>query len=147
MKVVVPIKLSKMDPAYQQVLTLTGWGRLTFGGNLPDELQMVNVNYIDTETCTTSPFNYTKNRITMSMMCAGALVGGGRDSCQGDSGGPLIAQGTNKRTHLLVGVVSWGEGCADPKYPGIYGRVSYVLDWIKSTACPWIEGSCTIKTN
>jgi trypsin len=147
MKVVIPIKLSKMDPAVQQVLTVTGWGVLKQDGNVPDELQMVNVNYIDTGTCTTPPFSYTKDQITMSMMCAGALVGGGRDSCQGDSGGPLILQGTNKRTHLLIGVVSWGVGCADPSFPGIYGRVSYVLDWIKNTACPWIEGSCSIKTN
>lgn len=109
---------------------------------------MVNVNYIDNTECTTSPFQYTTNQITKSMMCAGALVGGGRSSSKGDSGGPLIIQGNKWNKHVLVGVVSWGKPPFDlPNYPGVYGRVSYVIDWIKNTACPWIKGSCTIKTN
>jgi secreted trypsin-like serine protease len=147
---VVPIKINRKKrlPTYQQVLTATGWGYTSNSPvSKPDELQMVNVNYIDTVSCTTSPFKYSKNDITKSMMCAGALAGGGRDSCKADSGGPLVIQGNKKKNHLLVGVVSWGEGCADPDYPGVYGRVSYVIDWIEDKACSWIKGSCTIKTN
>jgi secreted trypsin-like serine protease len=148
---VIQIKINRKKtlPTYQQVLTVTGWGRTSTSPIIrPDELQMVNINYIDTVSCTTSPFKYSKKKITKSMMCAGALVGGGRSSCQGDSGGPLMIQGADKNKHLLVGVVSWHSGdCATDGFPSIYGRVSYVIDWIEKKACPWIKGSCTIRTN
>ena len=40
-----------------------------------------------------------------------------KDSCQGDSGGPLFATRNNK--HYVVGITSWGIGCALPEYPGV----------------------------
>merc|ERR1712037_178714 len=57
------------------------------------------------------------------MICAG-LMAGGKDSCQGDSGGPLVAADPAKNHSLsLVGVVSWGFGCAEPDSLGIYSKV------------------------
>jgi trypsin len=63
------------------------------------------------------------------MFCAG-LAAGGKDSCQGDSGGPIII----KATKVLVGAVSWGEGCAAPNAPGVYSNIGYpaLLTFIKS---------------
>jgi secreted trypsin-like serine protease len=51
------------------------------------------------------------------MVCAG-FPKGGVDACQGDSGGPLVAGGK------LIGITSWGKGCAEAGYPGVYTRVS-----------------------
>ena len=71
------------------------------------------------------------------MLCAG-FSDGGKDSCQGDSGGPIVRpitlnDGTIEHTH--VGVVSWGYGCADATYPGVYARTSSGSSWIIDQVC------------
>lgn len=69
-------------------------------------------------------------RFTSRMLCAGSLSEHRRvDSCQGDSGGPLVCQGHGGRW-VLTGIISWGHGCGNPAFPGVYTRVSRFLRWI-----------------
>ncbi len=61
--------------------------------------------------------SYGSDFIASDMVCAG-YTSGGVDTCQGDSGGPLLIGG------VLAGITSWGEGCAEAGYPGVYSRLT-----------------------
>nr|XP_023019186.1 trypsin-1-like isoform X1 [Leptinotarsa decemlineata] len=105
---------------------VTGWGATKEHGQTSSKLREVKVPIMSNIDCRKTGY---KNRITDNMMCAGFLKGE-KDSCQGDSGGPLhIVNGTS---HQVVGIVSWGEGCAAPNFPGVYTRVNRYISWIRS---------------
>ena len=100
---------------------VTGWGSLQYWGSSPDQLQEVAVSVIANDECN----ELYSGGITVNMLCAGET---GKDSCQGDSGGPLVTS-VEGRYHL-IGVVSWGYGCGYNGFPGVYARVTKVLDWM-----------------
>uniref|UniRef100_A0A3P9HP47 Peptidase S1 domain-containing protein n=1 Tax=Oryzias latipes TaxID=8090 RepID=A0A3P9HP47_ORYLA len=105
---------------------VTGFGTLSSGGQGPlaSTLQEVNIPIVSNTQC-----NSAYGGITNQMICAG-LTTGGLDSCQGDSGGPLVIK--NSTRWVQAGVVSFGEGCAKPDFPGVYARVSEFQSWISS---------------
>ncbi|KAJ8976732.1 hypothetical protein NQ317_004283 [Molorchus minor] len=102
--------------------TISGWGNIEEGGGAPTTLQVVEVPVVSQDDCRLA---YGGSSVTDRMFCAGVLGVGGKDSCQGDSGGPAVVGGN------LVGIVSWGYGCARPDYPGIYTNVANLRSWIK----------------
>jgi len=128
---VTPVQLNKVDstPSAFSSTTVLGWG-ITESGKTSDELKEVEVSVASRESCKRS---YGSNLITDAMLCASDP--GIADSCQGDSGGPLVVKGNSADTDLLVGIVSWGYGCGDVNYPGVYARVSSAYDWIREKVC------------
>lgn len=115
--------------------TVSGWGTLSSSGSSPDNLQRVSVPILSNAKAQAA---YAGETITADQLAAGDMTTGGKDSCQGDSGGPLVVP-DGQGGVLLAGVVSWGYGCADKKYPGMYARVSSFVTWIDSyvdTAAP-----------
>jgi len=121
-----PICLPEQDgSAYiNKVATVAGWGLTSDGGDKADVLLDVNVTTIDNDKCN----EYHGGWIFDTMMCA---RGKGVDSCQGDSGGPLITlEPPHYHYFSVIGVVSWGDVCADPNFPGVYARVTKVVTWI-----------------
>lgn len=68
-----------------------------------------------------------------------------KDSCHGDSGGPLTV--LEHKRFTLIGIISFGpENCANNLHPGVYARVTEVLEWIRSKA-PDIQVNTTSATN
>jgi len=129
---VTPTKLNDdaYAPAATSVVTAVGWGAMKEGGYMSATLNQVNLNVISQRSC----YQIYGTSLTDNMLCASAP---GKDACQGDSGGPLYIKGSTSDLDVLVGVVSWGVGCAEAKYPGVYSRVasSDAVDWLKKEAC------------
>jgi secreted trypsin-like serine protease len=142
-------KISLADNAFYKASLgkqafVTGWGQLLDEEKLnakypdgkvpwnlvvPKTLMEVDVKVQDLAECRA---NYGgADSIPVGHLCAGYKKGG-KDSCQGDSGGPLVVRDANSRAGWsLLGVVSFGRGCALPKFYGAYTRVDYFRSWIK----------------
>ena len=109
-----------------KMTTVYGWGATTEDGRFPHILHEVSVPLVSRERGNAS--DSYDGRIDESMILAG-IDEGGKDACQGDSGGPLVLDEKGKK--LLIGVVSWGEGCARPNYYGVYSNVAVAYPWIQ----------------
>ncbi|SDX57362.1 Trypsin [Amycolatopsis xylanica] len=108
-----------------------GWGLTSDNGEPSDTLKKVTLPVTSDEACKTA---YPDGYVAEAHVCAGVQEGG-KDTCQGDSGGPLVGSGGK-----LIGIVSWGEGCAQPGKYGVYSRVSTYLEDIKKQLGDGSEG-------
>ena len=100
---------------------ISGWGSTFSGGSTVDSLQAATVPIVGDSTCG-SAADYGSAFDPATMVCAG-YPEGGVDTCQGDSGGPLEAP-LDGGGYRLVGITSWGFGCAEPDAPGVYTRIA-----------------------
>ena len=115
--------------ADNNAVTTAGWGNTDGSGGqaFPNKPQEVGVQVVPHATCNGGG-SYSGAIDEATMVCAASS---GKDSCQGDSGGPLFApHRTDADKYVLVGVVSWGYGCALSRYPGVYARVSNFRSWL-----------------
>ncbi|XP_030380378.1 uncharacterized protein LOC115628430 [Scaptodrosophila lebanonensis] len=114
---------------------VVGWGKTMEGGESAQVLQELQIPIYPNEVCRSSYEKaqrlFTADQFDAAIVCAGVLTGG-KDTCQGDSGGPLMIpeEFQNGVRFYLIGVVSYGIGCARPDVPGVYTSTQYFIDWI-----------------
>lgn len=108
--------------------TISGWGAKRETVQMATyQLRYASVPILDERICIDAYRRRRDNssRVTSNMICAG-FVRGGIDACQGDSGGPLVVNSK------LFGIVSWGFGCGQANFPGVYTRVAKFRNWVDS---------------
>ncbi|RJQ69923.1 serine protease [Pseudonocardiaceae bacterium YIM PH 21723] len=96
--------------------TVLGWGTTSDGGALSNQLLQAEVPLVADSACQTA---FGQKFDPETMVCAGD---GAKDACKGDTGGPLVADGK------LIGIVSFGDGCAKADKFGVYTRITGVLE-------------------
>jgi trypsin len=120
--------------------TIAGFGVTESGGEQPDVLQEARVPIVpDRQAARAYPYlvegvDPVFGGFEAKTQVAAGFPQGGVDTCQGDSGGPLLVRG--RSAMRLVGDTSYGAGCAEPGFPGVYGRLAdtTLREWIRSIA-------------
>lgn len=116
-----------IDSLYNNQYEIIGYGKTSENGQISNTLKEGIVNILNSSDY---PYitHFNKSR---QLLAEGLNVNESKnvDTCNGDSGGPLY----DNKTNTLIGITSWGIGCADKNYPGIYTYVPYYYDWIFDT--------------
>ncbi|OQR93038.1 chymotrypsin, serine protease family S01A [Achlya hypogyna] len=121
------------------IATARGWGTVKSSGAQSEVLKEVNLKIWDNKACNDAIQKGGAGYPTIAPtnICAGGVKG--EDTCQGDSGGPLTVK--KNGVDVVIGLTSWGIGCAQEGLPGIYARVSEAKDFI----APYIPATPTTK--
>merc|ERR1712088_710441 len=116
---------------------VAGWGKDEVDGQFQFIPRKVDLSLIPATQCEAKlkaalnarkPGVGDRFQLDSSEICAGGEVG--KDACTGDGGSPLVCQAKSGRW-TVVGLVSWGIGCAS-ETPGVYARISHFRNWINA---------------
>lgn len=121
-KEITPIAISSSIPPVNSPATIAGWGITSSQKNseYSEILQMADVDIVADAECKKS---YGENRLSPAMLCA---AGKDADACLGDAGGALVYE------DKAVGLISWGNGCGNSDFPGVYTNLVYFKEWIEN---------------
>jgi secreted trypsin-like serine protease len=120
-------------------LRVAGWGSVSYLGPPSSVLLEASLYTIDIAGCR-SMYQHLGIPLSDAMFCAVGIGRGRRllptgqvkvDVCQGDAGGGAVRLNPASDTYEIVGIVSWGIGCGDPSYPGVYTSASFIAPWVK----------------
>nr|XP_041630840.1 trypsin isoform X2 [Drosophila kikkawai] len=124
------MSLNDKSPSAGLACTVVGWGTVIQFGPSADEAINGDVQILPNSICE-NLWNFNSN----GMICAKNSDDSEVDSCQGDSGGPLFCN------NMVVGVVSYGEGCGEKTSAGVYTDVYHYRDWIKANSAVGLKVS------
>ncbi|XP_038609108.1 transmembrane protease serine 12 [Tachyglossus aculeatus] len=103
-----------------------GWGGTTEKGKHSVFLQEAEVKLVSRDICN-SHKGYS-GLVPNSSFCASG--DGGIDTCRGDSGGPFMCYIPEAEKFFLMGITSFGIGCGQKNYPGVYVKVGLYKNWV-----------------
>ncbi|KAL8222636.1 UNVERIFIED_CONTAM: hypothetical protein K2H54_077753 [Gekko kuhli] len=119
---------------------ISGWGYTQEKARTPpDILQEAMVGLIPLRQCNDSL--WYNGHMRPNNLCAG-YEEGGTDACQGDGGGPLMCREDRSERFWVVGIISWGAGCARARRPGVYTSTQPFYDWIQA----YVKGESVAQT-
>ncbi len=144
----------EVAPAVGDSIAVSGWGATSsdeYDPGYPYLLQETTLDVISNGSDDCGDY-VESDWNSLYEICIG-VADGSKDTCWGDSGGPYVDQidsdGDGSTEPTLVGVTSWGNGCADSSFPGFATRVTSYLDWIVPRSPSFtatVSGSNTVVT-
>lgn len=111
-------------------MTIAGWGKTSANAATmnPQLYKSTSEKSMTNAACRAT--EYKDEEIGSGAICAtGESQFGRQDACQGDSGGPMFHYKSGR--FAQTGIVSWGKGCAEENFPGVYTRVSIYTTFVE----------------
>lgn len=112
-------------------VTITGYGTTRSGGPTSRTLRAASIHIMSISDSMYPPASQHAGNFLAGDYEDPNNPTDNQDTCQGDSGGPVYARDMNNAIHV-IGLTSWGSGCAFDHYPGFYTNVCFYRNWIKT---------------